>query len=187
MILFHRIERRTLKWFVKLIMIIVVRLVTSVIWTCWSLRSVLPSFKEVPSPNIEQNDVLWCPYQAKKGRPSKINFKLPNIRIWFCVLVVDLDGAPSDETNSGDNSNAGSSAGGPDEDQARLRLKRKLQRNRTSFTNEQIDSLEKGKHTYATILFLKVLLIYLTHAFPYSLKWEVNKLVKMILSLSLIK
>ncbi|XP_069678327.1 paired box protein Pax-6-like isoform X2 [Periplaneta americana] len=57
--------------------------------------------------------------------------------------VVDLDGAPSDETNSGDNSNAGSSAGGPDEDQARLRLKRKLQRNRTSFTNEQIDSLEK--------------------------------------------
>ncbi|KDR14710.1 hypothetical protein L798_11483, partial [Zootermopsis nevadensis] len=37
----------------------------------------------------------------------------------------------------------GSSAGGPDEDQIRLRLKRKLQRNRTSFTNEQIDSLEK--------------------------------------------
>ncbi|XP_049825304.1 paired box protein Pax-6 isoform X2 [Aethina tumida] len=56
--------------------------------------------------------------------------------------VVDLDGIHSDETNSGDNSNAGSSIG-PDDDQARLRLKRKLQRNRTSFTNDQIDSLEK--------------------------------------------
>ncbi|KAF5281970.1 hypothetical protein FQA39_LY00494 [Lamprigera yunnana] len=59
-----------------------------------------------------------------------------------CKKVTDLDGVHSDETNSGDNSNAGSSAGA-DDDQARLRLKRKLQRNRTSFTNDQIDNLEK--------------------------------------------
>lgn len=61
----------------------------------------------------------------------------------YLITVTDLDGVNSDETNSGDNSNAGSSVG-PDDDQARLRLKRKLQRNRTSFTNDQIDSLEKG-------------------------------------------
>lgn len=47
------------------------------------------------------------------------------------VLLTSLDtasGAGDDDT---------------DDDQARLRLKRKLQRNRTSFTNEQIDNLEK--------------------------------------------
>lgn len=73
----------------------------------------------------------------------KLIFNCPSL--FCCIAVAELEGgAHSDETNSGgDNSNAGSVSGGGDDDQARLRLKRKLQRNRTSFTNEQIDALEK--------------------------------------------
>ncbi|KAH8272510.1 hypothetical protein KR044_013439 [Drosophila immigrans] len=86
-------------------------------------------------------------------RTDLIDIGVPNVHLSNCTITEDdallkkeLDGHHSDETGSGegDNSNGDTSNTGTNEDdQARLILKRKLQRNRTSFTNEQIDSLEK--------------------------------------------
>lgn len=83
-----------------------------------------------------------------------MRLKFSYVTTLFCLFEICLEldvGLHSDETGSGegDNSNGGCSiiggitTGTDSDDQARLRLKRKLQRNRTSFTNEQIDSLEK--------------------------------------------
>lgn len=71
--------------------------------------------------------------------------------VYICIIINKafpcffLAGPLSDHGSPcGDNSSVTSEGPASLDDQARLRLKRKLQRNRTSFTNEQIESLEKG-------------------------------------------
>lgn len=63
--------------------------------------------------------------------------------------------ANSHESTSDGNSENGGNSSGDEDSQLRLRLKRKLQRNRTSFTNEQIDNLEKGNQANSNFRYIK--------------------------------
>ncbi|XP_035778877.1 paired box protein Pax-6-like isoform X1 [Anopheles albimanus] len=114
---------------------------TSGHWTwCQNIGSGQFNFSSHPIPHLSLKSSTDQSQTAKPGKPSRWrhsalrcpNHNVPIVAVRFLAANCCLE-EMSDKYSSED-----------DEDsELRLKLKRKLQRNRTSFTNEQIENLER--------------------------------------------
>ncbi|KZS01061.1 putative Twin of eyeless [Daphnia magna] len=81
----------------------------------------------------------WTAHEGDRSRK-----KNPKLNFYFIYLFSFVrDFVDCNDGNISDGNSDLHNSSGDEDPQMRLRLKRKLQRNRTSFTNEQIESLEK--------------------------------------------
>ncbi|CAH4034909.1 unnamed protein product [Pieris brassicae] len=105
-------------------------------------------------PSIHWSQLSVWPLQYRESNSSTQTIKQINqlakgmstLRVTFNFVYHPSRGnnqADTLQSEAGSDGNSEHASSGDEDSQMRLRLKRKLQRNRTSFTNDQIDSLEK--------------------------------------------